>query len=293
MNDARKMSEGVARFLEICPDALAILGSDGRFIEASAAWLELFDRSPADLVEQAFIELIHPDDRRRVLPDFKRMQTDPTTMALEIRFRETDGNYEWLDCRLIPDLESGRIFLHARAIHQKHTFDPDEEVPYRQIFEDSLDGIYQTTPEGCFIMANDGMARLLGCSSPEELIETITDIRSQLFVTPTNREESLKLAEQEGTLSTMRKSNSIAKTEAGSGSRCRVESSAIPTAAGITMKGSCETSRLKNNPSTSLRDMSATLRKLVVGSKCRAATSPVPGMLPRQRQERRARFWLR
>ena len=26
-------------------------------------------------------------------------------MALEIRFRETDGNYEWLDCRLIPDLE--------------------------------------------------------------------------------------------------------------------------------------------------------------------------------------------
>ena len=192
------MSEGVARFLEICPDALAILGSDGRFIEANAAWLDLFDRAPADLVEQAFIELIHPDDRRRVLSAFERMQTDPTTMALEIRFRATDGNYKWLDCRLIPDLESGRIFLHARAIHQKHTFDPDEELPYRQLFEDSLDGIYQTSPEGCFIMANDGMARLLGYSSPEELIETITDIRSQLFVTPTDREESLKLAEQEG-----------------------------------------------------------------------------------------------
>jgi len=56
------------------------------------------------------------------------------------------------------------------------------EANYRGIFENAVEGIFQTTPEGRFLSANPALARIHGYNSPEELIATITDIGEQLCV---------------------------------------------------------------------------------------------------------------
>ena len=56
----------------------------------------------------------------------------------------------------------------------------DSEKQYRNIFDNAIDGIFQTTPDGRFIKANSAMARMYGYESPEEMIRSITDISSQL-----------------------------------------------------------------------------------------------------------------
>jgi PAS domain S-box-containing protein len=58
------------------------------------------------------------------------------------------------------------------------------EENYRSIFENALEGIFQSTPQGKYIKVNPALASLYGYDSPEEMIESIHDIRSQIYVDP-------------------------------------------------------------------------------------------------------------
>ena len=72
------------------------------------------------------------------------------------------------------------------------------EEKYKNIFENCTEGIYQITPEGRFIGANPAAARLLGYESPEELINTVTDLASQVYVNPEDRDKVIRLLKTYG-----------------------------------------------------------------------------------------------
>ena len=72
------------------------------------------------------------------------------------------------------------------------------EEKYRSIFENALEGIYQVTAEGRVLSCNPALARILGYDSPEELMNSITDISGQLYVNPERRSELLRLIEERG-----------------------------------------------------------------------------------------------
>jgi PAS domain S-box-containing protein len=72
------------------------------------------------------------------------------------------------------------------------------ERKYRRIFENAVEGIYQTTPEGQFLTVNPALARMLGYESPEELMENLNDISNQLYVRPQRREEFIRKIMSEG-----------------------------------------------------------------------------------------------
>ncbi|HPI94472.1 MAG TPA: Cache 3/Cache 2 fusion domain-containing protein [Deltaproteobacteria bacterium] len=62
------------------------------------------------------------------------------------------------------------------------------EEKYRGIYENALEGLFQTTIDGRFLSANPAMAYILGYDSPEEMMAGITDIRQQLYVDPEDRD---------------------------------------------------------------------------------------------------------
>ncbi len=74
------------------------------------------------------------------------------------------------------------------------------EENYRSIFENAVEGIFQSTPEGRFITVNPAMARILGYNSAEEMIETITDISQQFYVSPADGVAAARLQEERGTI---------------------------------------------------------------------------------------------
>src|SRR5918993_3123460 len=51
------------------------------------------------------------------------------------------------------------------------------EEKYRSIFENAVEGIFQSTVDGRFLTANPAMARMLGYESPKELLGGISNIR--------------------------------------------------------------------------------------------------------------------
>jgi PAS domain S-box-containing protein len=72
------------------------------------------------------------------------------------------------------------------------------EQKYRNLFENAAEGIYQVSPEGRFISANPAAAHILGYESPEELISTITDIGSQVYAYPEDRDRAVALLKKDG-----------------------------------------------------------------------------------------------
>ncbi len=63
----------------------------------------------------------------------------------------------------------------------------DHETTYRAMFDNALEGMFQTTPEGRFISANKALARMYGYDSPEHLMASMSDIGRQLYADPAQR----------------------------------------------------------------------------------------------------------
>lgn len=72
------------------------------------------------------------------------------------------------------------------------------EEKYRIIFEHAPVGIYQSTPEGRYIHVNSRFAKILGYDSPQDVLETIKDTASQVWVDPEQRLVMYQRLEERG-----------------------------------------------------------------------------------------------
>jgi two-component system sensor histidine kinase/response regulator len=75
------------------------------------------------------------------------------------------------------------------------------EAKYRSIFENAVEGIFQTTPDGQYLDVNLSLARIYGYETPEALISGLTDIRGQLYVDNARRDEFARQLQAQLTVS--------------------------------------------------------------------------------------------
>ncbi len=75
------------------------------------------------------------------------------------------------------------------------------EDKYRRIFDNAIEGIFQTTPDGKYISANPALAKIYGYESPEVLVSNVENIAQQIYVDPKQRFKFIKLMQQEGQVS--------------------------------------------------------------------------------------------
>jgi len=75
------------------------------------------------------------------------------------------------------------------------------EETYRSLFDNAIEGIFQTTAEGKFVTANRALARMYGYDSPQQLIEKLTDVAHQLYVDPSQRQALLEALRKEDAVS--------------------------------------------------------------------------------------------
>ena len=70
------------------------------------------------------------------------------------------------------------------------------EEKFRSIFENAVEGIFQTSPDGHYLSANPALTRIYGYDSPQEMISKVTDISTLLYVEPGRREEFIRLMQE-------------------------------------------------------------------------------------------------
>jgi len=80
----------------------------------------------------------------------------------------------------------------------------DFSVPYpeecQELFTNAPIGIFTSTPEGKLLSVNPALAKMFGYQSSQDMLESITDVTSELFVDPADREEIKRLLNEMGVL---------------------------------------------------------------------------------------------
>jgi sigma-B regulation protein RsbU (phosphoserine phosphatase) len=100
-------------------------------------------------------------------------------------------------------LTSGWLERSIRYAIERHRMDVAllaAEEKYHSIFDHLIEGIFQTTPEGRYLLANAALARIYGYGSPQELMDSVTDIGQRLYVDEGRRNEFIRLMHERDTI---------------------------------------------------------------------------------------------
>ena len=76
----------------------------------------------------------------------------------------------------------------------------ESERQYRNLFENSPEGIFQSTTEGRLINANIALAKMFGYESSEEIIGAVVNIDLQLYANPEERKKAVNILRETGYL---------------------------------------------------------------------------------------------
>ncbi len=74
----------------------------------------------------------------------------------------------------------------------------EAERPYKDFFNNAIEGMFQTSISGQYLRVNQALASLLGYDSPQDLIDSVQDISLHLYTIPQRRSQFILYLEQFG-----------------------------------------------------------------------------------------------
>jgi len=186
--DERKRAEQALRFSEekfskafdTTQVLMTIEDDKNVFIDVNQAFIESFGFDRNEVIGHSSIELNIFYDPADVYKLREAFQQQGYLKDLEIRFRRKSGELGFIL------LSSERIYVDNIEYTLTSGLDITKrkraEGNYYNIFNNSIDGIFQSTDDGRFITVNPAMARIYGYDSPEDMVQSVSDIGTQLYV---------------------------------------------------------------------------------------------------------------
>jgi PAS domain S-box-containing protein len=179
--------------IEYSNDGVALVEGD-KLIYVNKRMVEMFGYASSDeLIGQTVAVTVHPDDSEMVLSiNRKRQKGEHVPSKYEFKGVKRDGSVVYIE------VSATRVNYKGVSVALAYLRDATErklseellketEDKYRSIFENAVEGMFQTTPDGRFIAANPALARIYGFQSPQELLDNITDVANQMYVKPEDR----------------------------------------------------------------------------------------------------------
>lgn len=155
----------------------------------------------------SYENLTHEDDRTFVRNAILQAIGQRKRFEIEYRIRHADGHIVWVCERGSPIYDAhgkvqaieGYIQNISERLHAEQSL-REAETRFRSIFENSIEGIFQTTPSGQYLIVNPALARMYGYSSPEHLTSALNNIQQQLYVLPSRRDDFMRLMTENGSV---------------------------------------------------------------------------------------------
>lgn len=186
-------------------DVITLLDADGTITYQSPSVERVVGYRPEVMVGGSIFDYIHPDDVGKTRKNLARaLEEGAPRRPVEYRFRHADGSWRHLESvstNLLDDPSVRGVVINTRDITERRQAEEERrqaEEKYRRIFENAVEGIFQSTIDGTYLTANPALAHMFGYATPEELLEGISDIGEDLYVDPERRAEFDRLVQRDG-----------------------------------------------------------------------------------------------
>ncbi|MDX1609187.1 MAG: PAS domain S-box protein [Halofilum sp. (in: g-proteobacteria)] len=198
----RELARSEARYRELyhrTPVMLHSIDPDGRLLAVSGFWLQHLGYTEEEVLGRKSIDFFTEESARRareqVIPEMFR-----TGRCRNEPYQVVRADGEVIDVLLSAEVEhdaSGNV-LNTLTVMTDVTEQRRAESEYREIFNNATEGIYRTSPEGRFVRANPALVAMAGFETEQELLAAVTDLGSQWYVNPEDRDRITERLDREG-----------------------------------------------------------------------------------------------
>ena len=185
-------------------DATLILDWSGSVLFANNAAAKLVDlEAPTDGKDLNIRDFLHPEHTQTAFEHLDRVNDNMGGFLWQYKIITRKGREKWVESlgtKIQLNGTSANIVNLRDITERKQAEETLNETvdKYRNIFENAVEGIFQSAPEGKFIDVNPALAQMMGFRSPEEMIQGFTDIAHQHYVKPEERSRYSALLERDG-----------------------------------------------------------------------------------------------
>ena len=201
----RQSETSLQAILRSTADGILAVSTENKILFANELFVEMW-KIPPGVIERG--------DNAALLPYVSAQVNDPQGFLKKVQeiYASKEDGFDILDFkdgRVMERLSRplmqgeqlrGRVwsFRDISERRRKEEALRQSEERYRAIFEQAVEGFFQSTPEGRWIKVNQALAGMCGYDSPEEMIAAIMDIGSQHYTNRQDREVFNRLLLERG-----------------------------------------------------------------------------------------------
>jgi len=186
------------KVLDSLPGIFYLYDEDGNLIRWNKEHETLTGFNSEELPARSMLEWFSGTDKTRVAERVNLLFESGGRVDVEAHLIIKNGQripYYFTGVRMTVDERRYLLGVGIDLTDLKKTEEAlrKSEEKYRAIFENAVEGIYQTTPEGELVSANPAMARMLDYASVDDLLTSVKDISKDLYVSRSARQKFIGL----------------------------------------------------------------------------------------------------
>ncbi|MCX5815856.1 MAG: PAS domain S-box protein [Proteobacteria bacterium] len=186
---------------EALPDLFFRLDYEGTILDCKAGNSADLYISREKIIGSKIFGIPVPEVGAKFKEAMQQVQNTFSTARMEYSIMFNGDEY-FYEARLLPLLDNQIIVIIRNVTEQKRIENAlkESEEKYRSIFENAVEGIFQTTTDGMYLNVNPALAKMYGFESPQGMIMSLTDIGKEQYVIPEDRLRFKTLIERTGTV---------------------------------------------------------------------------------------------
>ncbi|MCX6698555.1 MAG: PAS domain S-box protein, partial [Methanomicrobiales archaeon] len=180
---------------------------DGTHVFVNDAYCRYFGMARESVIGSRFRPRMPPEERKNVSRLIASLTPENPHETIDQRIIMQDGSIRWqrwvdraifhADGSLIEYQSVGRDITNWKRLEEALR---KSELKYRDIFENSVIGLFQTAPGGRLIDVNDALARMYGFADAAEMLTAGLDVGNPPYANPENQQEVLRILAEKGVI---------------------------------------------------------------------------------------------
>jgi PAS domain S-box-containing protein len=188
------------------PLAIVVLDPNRRIQMCNPAFERLFGYRQSDILTMDLDLMVSPEGQASEAFALSDRVAGGEVVRAEARRRRSDGSLVEVKIVGVPLVANGKRIgtfgMYEDITEQRRAREAQKKAEERHtmLFENAVEGIFQTTPAGRILSANPAFARMCGFASPPEMTHSVQNLGADIYADPQVRGEFKRLIEERGSV---------------------------------------------------------------------------------------------